>query len=215
MNLVYDLLDEEYKLNYGEIHNLYIENLKEFRSVVVNLCKENNKLNIYNGEELIYPEVLIDFFNYEFNNKKIINKIIKDISIISNSELYFEEKYNLDNLINNFLQKVLLDYDIELKIDKKAKFENILTTVGINIFSEGNDFLTNIINYLLIYINVFNKTEFYMINLNLYLNKEEIKLLEEFVKINNILIICVNKVFIENLFEKNQLLYDNDLCRVF
>ena len=77
-----------------------------------------------------------------------------------------------------------------------------------------NSLLENIINYLSVQINVFKKYEFYFCNLNLFFTKDEIESLEEFIKINNILVLNISRVYFSNLSIKNEILIDNDLCRI-
>ncbi|TFF65976.1 type II-A CRISPR-associated protein Csn2, partial [Helcococcus ovis] len=46
MNLVYNLLNEPYLLDYGNFYNITIENLHEFRKVIEGI-KNNEYINIY------------------------------------------------------------------------------------------------------------------------------------------------------------------------
>ena len=52
MNLVYDLLNEPYLLEYGEVYNITIENINEYRQVVDRL-ENYDYLTIIKDDKLI------------------------------------------------------------------------------------------------------------------------------------------------------------------
>ena len=134
MNLVYELLNEEYKINYGEFHNLTIENVIEFRKIIESF-RFHPIVKIYDGESLKNPETIIDIFNYDFQNKKIINHIIKDLSVLSNSELFIEEKFKLKKLLNTFINSIMMDYDIEIEKNDEISMEILLKSLGIRVMT--------------------------------------------------------------------------------
>ncbi|MFM1543296.1 type II-A CRISPR-associated protein Csn2, partial [Helcococcus ovis] len=79
MNLVYNLLNEPYLLDYGNFYNITIENLHEFRKVIEGI-KNNEYINIYEEEKIINNfEFIENITTFNFEDKKIINKIIKDL----------------------------------------------------------------------------------------------------------------------------------------
>ncbi|MFM1544373.1 type II-A CRISPR-associated protein Csn2, partial [Helcococcus ovis] len=93
-------------------------------------------------------------------------------------------------------------------------FTYILKSFGIKINNEYSSYIENLINYLKLYLEVFGVDIFIFINLTQFLSNEEFNLLFDFIMKNNILIINYDKIYMNNKIIKNQILFDNDLCRI-
>ncbi|MFM1514288.1 type II-A CRISPR-associated protein Csn2 [Helcococcus ovis] len=214
MNLVYNLLNEPYLLDYGNFYNITIENLHEFRKVIEGI-KNNEYINIYEEEKIINNfEFIENITTFNFEDKKIINKIIKDLFLLSKSEIFLDKYYQNNIMLKNFISDLIFEYEIPLEIDDEVDFTYILKSFGIKINNEYSSYIENLINYLKLYLEVFGVDIFIFINLTQFLSNEEFNLLFDFIMKNNILIINYDKIYMNNKIIKNQILFDNDLCRI-
>ncbi|MFM1576374.1 type II-A CRISPR-associated protein Csn2 [Helcococcus ovis] len=201
-------------LDYGNFYNITIENLHEFRKVIEGI-KNNEYINIYEEEKIINNfEFIENITTFNFEDKKIINKIIKDLFLLSKSEIFLDKYYQNNIMLKNFISDLIFEYEIPLEIDDEVDFTYILKSFGIKINNEYSSYIENLINYLKLYLEVFGVDIFIFINLTQFLSNEEFNLLFDFIMKNNILIINYDKIYMNNKIIKNQILFDNDLCRI-
>lgn len=173
------------------------------------IIDDNNKQQ--NNDD--YIEFIPSIFLLNFNSKKnltIINKQIKNqykTSIKETIEIIYT--YLLD------LQKnICIDFDIELISNIDLIEDDILKLINFEIKDKYDSILDKIINYMKI-INQLRKIKiFIFLNLSIYLNKEEIKLLLKESKYYDFKIILIeNNEEIIDLFDTKRIL-DEDLCLI-
>lgn len=173
------------------------------------IIDDNNKQQ--NNDD--YIEFIPSIFLLNFNSKKnltIINKQIKNqykTRIKETIEIIYT--YLLD------LQKnICIDFDIELISNIDLIEDDILKLINFEIKDKYDSILDKIINYMKI-INQLRKIKiFIFLNLSVYLNKEEIKLLLKESKYYDFKIILIeNNEEIIDLFDTKRIL-DEDLCLI-
>ena len=173
------------------------------------IIDDNNKQQ--NNDDFI--EFIPSIFLLNFNSKKnltIINKQIKNqykTRIKETIEIIYT--YLLD------LQKnICIDFDIELISNIDLIEDDILKLINFEIKDKYDSILDKIINYMKI-INQLRKIKiFIFLNLSIYLNKEEIKLLLKESKYYDFKIILIeNNEEIIDLFDTKRIL-DEDLCLI-
>lgn len=173
------------------------------------IIDDNNKQQ--NNDD--YIEFIPSIFLLNFNSKKnltIINKQIKNqykTSIKETIETIYT--YLLD------LQKnICIDFDIGLISNIDLIEDDILKLINFEIKDKYDSILDKIINYMKI-INQLRKIKiFIFLNLSVYLNKEEIKLLLKESKYYDFKIILIeNNEEIIDLFDTKRIL-DEDLCLI-
>lgn len=214
MNLKYELLNEPFLIDYGDICNITIENKLEYRKIIENIYNQE-KIELYDDEKLITKyKVIENSAILDFADKKITTKIIKDLIGIISDEKHYEQKINLNSSIINFINDITLDYPYMLEIGDEINFESLLKVVPIKPSIDYTDFLDKFVSYLDIYQNVLNIDVFYTINLLQYFTEEELKELSDYIKIKNICIINYDNILVDSKYISKKLLFDNDLCRV-
>lgn len=214
MNLVYNLLNEPFVIDYGDFYNITIENIKEFRKVIDGI-KNKEYIKIYDGERVIDKfEFIENIFTLDFQDKKIINKIIKDLVCLSKDDRFIESYYKNNLILNNFISDLIFEYEIPLIISDEIDLSIILKSIGIKINNDADSFIENLINYMKVYLEVFKIDIFIFINLTQFLNEREILLLVDFLRKNKILLINYDKIYMNSKIIKNQILFDDDLCRI-
>lgn len=194
------------KYLYLLVNSLLNENIENKYLLIID---DNNKQQ--NNDDFI--EFIPSIFLLNFNSKKnltIINKQIKNqykTSIKETIETIYT--YLLD------LQKnICIDFDIELISNIDLIEDDILKLINFEIKDKYDSILDKIINYMKI-INQLRKIKiFIFLNLSIYLNKEEIKLLLKESKYYDFKIILIeNNEEIIDLFDTKRIL-DEDLCLI-
>lgn len=220
MKIVVNFIDNEISVENNNVFNIEVENkvyfyrlINEFNLISKGVISDNiffldedsNELNLLNKIDLY-----IDYFNIEFNSKKIINNLYKVLKTNINEE----DKIKINKCylkIKNILSKSFLDYNLPLVINDEFDIDTILKLLKISIDSKNN-LLDNL--FLLIDINNNFKINELLIFVNLkqYLTLEELNELYKYSIYNNVKILLIDSQCYgaTNKFE-NKLIIDGNL----
>lgn len=220
MKIAVNFIDNEIAVQNNNVFNIEVENkayfyrlINEFNLISKGVISDNiffldeddNELNLLNKIDLY-----IDYFNIEFNSKKIINNLYKMLKTNINEEDRI--KINKCYLkIKNILSKSFLDYNLPLIINDEFDIDTILKLLKVTINSKNN-LLDNL--FLLIDINNNFKINELLIFVNLkqYLTLEELNELYKYSIYNNVKMLLIDSQCygVTNKFEK-KLIIDGNL----
>ena len=173
MKLNFSYLDNDVLIDNNKILSIEVENKNYFYRIVNDLNTIYNgnisdDLTIYDNENNEIDltnkiSVMIDYFNIDFNSKKLINTLSK--SIIENIDIEDLNKIKFNyNKIKNIISKSLNEYDFSISFIDELEMENKFK-----------------LNKLLVFIN-----------LKQYLSKEELVEFYKYCIYNNVMIILVD-----------------------
>lgn len=220
MKINIDYIDNEIITTDDTVFNIEIENktyfyrlISEFNAIANGELVENiNFVDKYNNELTLLNRIdlYIDYFNIDFNSKKVINSLYKMLK----NNLNEENKIKINNYyskIKNILSKTFIDYNLSLVINDEFDLEMLFKMLKVSIKNKDNLF-DNLL--LLIDINsIFNINELLVfINLKQYLTNEELKEFYKYSLYNNVKIILIDSQSYgtANEYEK-KLIIDNNL----
>lgn len=220
MNLNIKYIDNNISFNDNIINCLEIENKSYFYRIV------NSLNNIANGElveDIIFTDdnykelnlsnkinIVFDYFNFDFNSKKIISLINKKI----NENISIQDKDNLAKLYNKIKKiytPLINDFDLNLTINNDFDLETIIKLLNISI-----NLKDNILDNLFLLIDIEKELNInkliILVNVKQYLNKTELIELYKYILYNNINILLIDSQTygVTNEYEK-KLVIDNEL----
>ncbi len=215
-----DYLENNIMINDNKIICLEIENKNYFYRIVKDFCDIANgvisdQINIsdYNNKELNLNGklmVIIDYFNFDFNSKKILNNLYRTLT-----ECFDEQDKirisNYYNKIKNIISSSLSDYSLPLMINEDFEIETIYKLLKIEIETKEN-----LLDNLLLTIDIENSFKInnllVFINLKQYLNKNELEELYKYCIYNNVKVILIDSQCygVANKFEE-KLIIDGNL----
>jgi len=182
MKLVIDYIDSEINISNEYVSSLEIENKNYFYRIVndLNLLslgelsetinfydKSNSEINLNNK-----INVVIDYFNFDFNSKNITNKLCKSIKDSINIDEINKLNVNY-NKIKKIISNVLNEYDFKLSLNDDFDIENVIKLLKVSV-EKGNSILEN----LFLLVDIENKFKLnyliVLVNLKQYLSKEEL-----------------------------------------
>lgn len=219
MNLSYEVLSEPVELQAGHFCCLTIENTIEFRRIVEDLLDEKSRLMFFDENQQLdnkYIEVIDDIYRIDLNDKRIISKVMKNLETRMNDETMFVETLNLIEKINEFTSMLIFESDLPLEFDEEFNKQTFFKAIGIRVRDDSASFLEHILEYLSLLLKFANIKIFAFINLQLYLDENELTELINFAVQEELIIVDIERVKI-NLSLNNRLvdiLIDSDLCRV-
>lgn len=223
MNLIYTFLDNKIDLYNDYVNSIEILNNNYFYRLTNLVYKYSNNQEteeLYfteNNEELKLNKkirIITNYYDFDFNNKKYINELIKNISNNTDDNILLKLNNNYNKLYK-VLSSLINSVDLNFKVDINDEFSinEILNNFNLSIPSKDN-LLDNLI--LLIDIEKqFNINKVLVfINLKDYLSREEIIEFEKYCIYNNVYVILFdNSKYKNNSYEK-KFLIDNDLSEV-
>lgn len=200
MRLSIRYIDNIITFNNNSINCLEIENKSYFYKIVNDINNisvgdviedvvftddEYKELNLSNKINIIF-----DYFNFDFNSKKIISIINKKV----NDNILINDKDNLSKLYNK-IRKIYLPIlnDLDLNIDINNDFDLDLMIKLLNITIKSKD---NLLDNLFLLIDIekelnINKIIVF-INLKQYLNKNELIELYKYLLYNNVVVLLID-----------------------
>ena len=223
MNLIYTFLDNKIDLYNDYVNSIEVLNNNYFYRLTNLIYKYSNDQEV---EELYFTEnneelklnkkirIITNYYDFDFNNKKYINELIKNISNNTDDNILLKLNNNYNKLYK-VLSSLINSVDLNFKVDINDEFSinEILNNFNLSIPSKDN-LLDNLI--LLIDIEKqFNINKILVfINLKDYLSREEIIEFEKYCIYNNVYVILFdNSKYKNNSYEK-KFLIDNDLSEV-
>ena len=202
MKINIEYIDNEIIMPDNKVFNIEIENKIYFYRLInelnyisngadspeednIKFFKNNNELNLFNK-----IDVYIDYFNIDFNSKKIINSLYRALK----TTISEEDKIKIANYylkIKNILSKSFLDYNLPLTISSEYDIELIFKLLKINV--EKKNYLLDNLLILIDINNIFKINELLIfVNLKQYLNKEELNELYKYSVYNNVKILLID-----------------------
>ena len=220
MKLEIKYLDNDIDIKENEVYALEVENKNYFYRIVRDLHNiiNNNIVNdIYlsddNNNEINYFnkfKIFIDFFDFNFDSKKITNDIIKYV----NKNISIEVKDSILNQYNKIIKlykKELNNIDIPLMIETETDSDNITKSLKISI-----EVKQNLIENLLLLIDIENilgtKDILIFVNLKQYLTKNELEELYKYSIYNEVSILLIDsQCYGGTLNNEKKLIIDENL----
>ena len=200
MRLSIKYIDNVITFNNSSINCLEIEN----KSYLYKIVNDINNISVGNViEDVIFTDdeykelnlsnkinIIFDYFNFDFNSKKIISIINKKV----NDNISINDKDNLSKLYNK-IRKIYLPIlnDMDLNIDINNDFDLDLMIKLLNITIKSKD---NLLDNLFLLIDIekelnINKVIVF-INLKQYLNKNELIELYKYLLYNNVVVLLID-----------------------
>ena len=223
MNLIYTFLDNKIDLYNDYVNSIEILNNNYFYRLTNLVYKYSNNQETEefyfteNNEEIKLNKkirIITNYYDFDFNNKKYINELIKNISNNTDDNILLKLNNNYNKLYK-VLSSLINSVDLNFKVDIYDEFSinEILNNFNLSIPSKDN-LLDNLI--LLIDIEKqFNINKVLVfIKLKDYLSREEIIEFEKYCIYNNVYVILFdNSKYKNNSYEK-KFIIDNDLSEV-
>lgn len=220
MKLCIKYIDNNLVFNNEYINCLEVENKNYFYKIVKELNNiangemednviftdnESNEINIINKINII-----IDYFNIDFNSKKILSLINKKI----NNSISVNDKDNLSKLYNK-IKKIYIPIlnDMDLNIDINNDFDLDLIVKLLNVSIKNKE---NILDNLFLLTDIEHELNIskllVFVNLKQYLNEQELIELYKYLLYNNIVVLLIDSQAygVCNEYEK-KIIIDNEL----
>lgn len=159
-------------------------------------------------------EMIIDPFNLDINNRKIISRIYQGIMQECNENIP-ENYITLKTMMEQFIIGICENSEFFLTYDSNPDFINILKMYDVRIDNEDTDLQSRILNYIKLLHRLLNIELFVFVNLKSFISKEILVELYQtlcYEKVNVLLIERQDYGLIEN---EHRIIIDQAACVLY
>lgn len=205
----------------NKIYELILEHHGIFSEVVKNLIDQSSGgegcFVLSDNNTMVKFEkatdVLIDFFNFSLNNKKMLNKLYLHLGKIS--EGYIEEKTEINSRIINLLEEFVtasgfpgIDYSFDYN------WEDIFKIYHLEFIEDYSNILEKMISYIKI-VSMFSEIGIiFLVNIRAYLSKEDLEELYEIARYSKVTLFLIEPYESRDRGEEVRYIIDNDQCLI-
>jgi CRISPR-associated protein, csn2 family len=223
MKLINEDLNNEIIFEENKVNLLVVENKKKFVEFIQEIIKQingnegkfflfdkNTELKIHNKVEIIK-----DIFDLDINNKKILNKIYHELEELSIDSEFLLETKNMESNLLKYIYCLIEKYDYPLEIVEGLDLKEIFKLLSVKLSLCFSNKVEEILEYIDLVSRILKKEIFVLVNLHIFLEKDDIVALcrECFYKKIKLLFVENQKPDIINN-EERLFIIDNDLCEI-
>lgn len=219
MTLLYGALGLDVELSDEHPQIIVIEDTKSFSMFVRNLWEQYEGVEgglsiLEKGKEVKINksiEVIINPFDINCNNKKILSHIQQEVS-----DIILEEKQIELNRINSDILTVFdevinkLPYDLEYNLTISPM--DLLKTYNLSVGNNQESYLELLIEYSHLLVRACGVKVLISVGLRDYLSPDEIKAYYKEIGYDKLILVDVERSFDKKISEENVLIIDKDQC---
>lgn len=223
MKYKYVYFDEYVDLEIDKLNLLIVENKNKYIELLTYLNNEylgeNIVIAFFNDDNEKYKSseatsFIPNVFSFEFNNKKNTNALYKKLKNLYGLTLVEETKLVKEHLIK-IMEDIAMDFEIELDIDEDIKIEDLFKLMDVRFREDYSSFFEKVLKYMKIMREICGTILFIFHNLTDYLTDDEIKMLVNDAKYQEIRILSIeNCTPTANLENLSCAILDVDMCSI-
>ncbi|MCF0147545.1 MAG: type II-A CRISPR-associated protein Csn2 [Clostridium sp.] len=153
----------------NELHNQIIGNEGQWV-----LSKNNTPIEIKR-----YSEIILNPFNIDINNKRILGKLYDDIkNNTTKTDLYIRWT-ELYPKVSEVVDYLIEDFDYNLEYDDEIEIKEFLKLMNLKFNIESTNSLEKIIDYMNLHSSILGTKVFILVNVHSFYTQEKLKYLYE------------------------------------
>lgn len=206
----------------NKINLIIIENKGQYRkinnSILNKLDSTECEIIITDDNKVVTPSkkifVFHDYYSFDINKHFLTKfyKLIKDRTLLENSNELSEIKSNIEN----FIYKIIEPYDLFLEMGDELDLTEILKSVHLKIKNYGENIMDEIINSMNLINEITGIDTFIFLNLKNNFYEKEIIDFYKYVNYNNFNIVVIESSNYNRIGDfESTILIDEDLCEIY
>lgn len=204
-----------------KINVLNIENGKFFRELIEDFYSQINgfcgKFVLSDNETVLdlskNAVIISDFFNLDFSDKKMQNKLYSKLQTIVADKLQAESS-NLNLLFYEFFNKLNSESDFSLDYCEETAITNIFKCFGLTFSVQELSFVEKLTRYIEVLTQLLGFKLVVLINLKSFLSETELDLIYQFFTYNDIKVLLLENGAKQKISSEFVVTIDNDLCEI-
>ena len=212
-------MNENIEIKENEVPVIVIESPSVLSSLIRDLIKQKGGED---GENVFsenhrpisvkkYIDIIIDPFNLDLNQTKIINGTLKYMDYIANGEMG-EQTLHLRNSLESYAEIMIQEIQLPLYTDSIWDISKVIKAMGIHYEDNTLEMVEKLLQYIKISSFLFGTKCFVFLNLKQYLEREEIIAFYRDVSLEKANILLLESSVSYELENENIIILDKDLC---
>lgn len=187
------------------VHHLWVQANGKDGDVILSDAE-----GIYNLDKKM--SVIINPFAISCNDRKIINKLYKDMQNIV-IELHYEEYQKLNSSVIEFLDIITGDIPYGLGFDLETDLQGLFKLYSVSLDDNADTFLDRLVNFCKVMHRICFVNYFAFVNLRQFLSVDELTLFYDFIRKEHLSLLIVEGQFLgRKTADETLLIIDKDLC---
>lgn len=220
MKLYHPNFSEPVVLTENETNVIIVENRKIFYSLLSEL---EQQLSVKEGRYILSndcniieladcTELVSDIIRFEFNEKKLMSKILKKLTDYALGEEYYIKTSEFISAFSAYMEDIIAEADLPLELKGKPDLQAILRAVDLKIQTQSSSLAEKICDYVKLSADFLSNKIFVFINLRQFLSEEDILLIYKFFRYEKLQLILFEGSLCNKLPGEKRIIIDNDLC---
>ena len=224
MKLVHPILSSPLIFEEDKINLLIIENTKMLGHLIHELFDQVNgqegKFVLSQGSDLLEisknVEILIDFFNLDCNQKKVLNRLYNALSALATEEKNYLRSTEIFGSVEQYITEILEQAKIPLICRNTIDAGLLFKAANVNIDIVKGSLIEGIVDYLSVIQSFCGISCFVLVNLKTFLSDKEIGLFYKMVQYKKFNILLLeNSIRVPRFSEEVLRIIDLALCEIF
>lgn len=222
MNLVTEYLENSFEIKAKTINTLVIEDVGYFTKFLKGLIEASNKeseeFELIEGLKKLdiskSSEIIFDLFNIEANSASILKKLYTELEEDTNSEEVYSKKIDMESSLLNLVDDLIYRSRFSLKAGQ-INYQNIFKAIDLEFDYDKNSLIERLTEYINISSELLDKKLFIIVNLDSFLDQEDLDELESFLCYNEIKLLALQNTITRQVKScENLRIIDKDLCEI-
>lgn len=157
---------------------------------------------------------MFDVFSPEINQTSLLKKLYQELESDLNAEEMYQKKIDLESRLYALTDDLMYRSRFSI-IAGEIHYDLLFKAVGLQFEFAGDSVLERLVDYMKIAYELSGKRLFVIVNLDSFLDEEELVALENFLRYNEIRVLALqNRITREGLESENLRIIDQDLCEI-
>ena len=221
LKIVHTHFDEPISIDDEVVMVLVEENPNEFYYVVQELMKqingESGDFVFTINEKIINPEkvgtIISDVFNFDINDKKILNLIYKKLEKSSYDSDIVSQISLVNNQVINYLDTLIFKENFSLEYEEISPIE-IFKASSLKIRNDYENLVEKIVSYINLMVELKNCKFFVFVNLKSVINNDELLQIYKHCKLEKVGLLLIESSERSRLKNEKMVIITEDLCEI-
>lgn len=223
MKIASQELNRTIEFQENQINELIIENAQLFCRFLEQILQQVNGT----GDDIIFlseedkilsweknVEVVVNPFQLDINQKKILNRLYQNLSDIVQENGYYVKLNELSAEMIKLVSEIEYSAGISLTHSMNVEALHIFKMLDIKIEADGKSVLERLIEYMKVVSELLHYKLLVFVNLKSYLNKEELEMLYQTAYYEKLHVLLLESSERNYSLGESRVLIDRDMCEI-
>lgn len=173
------------------------------------VISDDNRIMDFNKN----AELLIDFIQFELNQRALLSKIMASIERVSESNSFYNNSQQILSQIEKHIMEITIDFPCDI-ICEKLNMQSIIKAVGIALSDDYSNLEEKLLVYMDLARDFLNKKLFILVNVRALIPYNRLQMLIDSALSREHEILLIDNMVYPKLKRENRLIIDKDLCEI-